>query len=67
MFPIGLDSSNFADFVKNSEWLILFFAPWCPHCMQFMPTWKELATQTFPKFKLATVDWYFLFMKYGKH
>ena len=30
--------------VKNKRNLVLYHAPWCPHCTEFMPEWEKLKT-----------------------
>ncbi len=27
----------------NHTWLMMFYAPWCPHCTHFLPVYHELA------------------------
>lgn len=34
--------SNWED-ILTGEWMIEFYAPWCPACQQLQPTWKEFA------------------------
>ena len=26
----------------KAEWLIEFYAPWCPHCIHFQPVWERV-------------------------
>jgi len=44
---VNLDSSNFSEKVLKSDglWYIEFYAPWCGHCKQLTPAWKEAAQQ----------------------
>lgn len=56
-YPIDLTEETFADVVKNSQWMVLCFAPWCGHCKKFLPIWREYAKQIYPKYKTASVDW----------
>lgn len=37
-----LDESNWSDAVVG-EWMLEFFAPWCPACKALEPVWKEFA------------------------
>lgn len=34
--------SNWED-ILTGEWMIEFYAPWCPACQQLQPAWKEFA------------------------
>lgn len=34
--------SNWED-ILSGEWMIEFYAPWCPACQQLQPVWKEFA------------------------
>ena len=39
-----LNDNNFDDFVNNgikNSWLIMFYAPWCPHCKHFLPEFAK--------------------------
>ena len=43
----------------EGEWLIEFFAPWCPACQGFIPIWEQVAThfnQPHKATKVAKVD-----------
>lgn len=40
---IKLTKYNFDDNVKNGDWFIKFFAPWCTHCKRMKPVWDQLA------------------------
>ncbi|CAL1269159.1 unnamed protein product [Larinioides sclopetarius] len=37
-----LNEDNWTDML-NEEWMVEFFAPWCPACQQLQPLWKEFA------------------------
>ena len=43
----------------EGEWLIEFFAPWCPACQSFVPIWEQVASyfnQPHKATKVAKVD-----------
>ncbi|KAF2636916.1 thioredoxin-like protein [Massarina eburnea CBS 473.64] len=39
MIELGTDLE---EKTKTGHWLVEFFSPQCPHCMQFKPTWQTL-------------------------
>eukprot|EP00736_Rhodelphis_marinus_P007334 Rmarinus@m.7496 len=45
--PIDLTAEGYdtlvANIPSNAYVLVLFFAPWCPHCRKFAPTFEEVA------------------------
>lgn len=43
---IDLNPSNFEKLVLNSDdlWIVEFYAPWCGHCVNLVPTYKKAAT-----------------------
>jgi thiol-disulfide isomerase/thioredoxin len=38
-----LNEGNFDELIKENYYFVKFFAPWCKHCSDMAPTWKELA------------------------
>ena len=57
---IDLNKNNFNTKVFENEddrWLIMFYAPWCPHCRHAMPTFRELARTLNSHVKVGRVDW----------
>ncbi|OZJ05189.1 hypothetical protein BZG36_02427 [Bifiguratus adelaidae] len=38
----SLDSESFRELAGNGIWFVEHFAPWCPHCQHFAPTWQQL-------------------------
>lgn len=36
-------SKSVESLVGNSTWAVNFYAPWCPHCRHFRPTWERVA------------------------
>ncbi|VDN10263.1 unnamed protein product [Dibothriocephalus latus] len=55
---IELTDSNFDDLVLKSqdEWLVSFYAPWCPHCKSLKPQWELAAKKLGGKMKLGAID-----------
>lgn len=59
---ISLNDSNFDLLTglhnnKTTEpWLIEFYAPWCGHCRQLEPTFKQLANKLHQHVNIANVD-----------
>lgn len=42
--------------IKNKKLgAVLFFAPWCPHCVVFAPTWEDIAKQV-PYFNMMAYN-----------
>jgi len=56
---IELNAESFNEKVnggKDHIWFVLFYAPWCPHCRKFAPTFKALAEALHDEVAGA-VDW----------
>ncbi|XP_068624470.1 thioredoxin-related transmembrane protein 1-like [Battus philenor] len=43
-----LDEDNWRK-ILNGEWMVEFYAPWCPACNALAPTWKELTDRAIRK------------------
>ena len=51
--------SNNISLALEGEWLIEFYAPWCPACQGFVPIWEQVAShfnQPHKSTKVAKVD-----------
>lgn len=46
--PIEVNEQNWEQLLSegNHEWMIEFFAPWCPACKRFETTWAEFASKS---------------------
>jgi thioredoxin-like negative regulator of GroEL len=57
---VVLTDSNFDHLVRatgNSDWFIIFYAPWCGHCKRSLPDWYKFATEYKGKLNVGRVDW----------
>lgn len=54
---IHLNEDNFKEQVYNNSFVVLFFAPWCPHCQRFRPAYEDFAGQAPSKIKVGDVNW----------
>ncbi|XP_038217100.1 thioredoxin-related transmembrane protein 1 [Zerene cesonia] len=55
---IELDEDNWRQILEG-EWMVEFYAPWCPACNALAPAWKDLANRAKSKrldMKAAAVD-----------
>ncbi|XP_032524520.2 thioredoxin-related transmembrane protein 1-like [Danaus plexippus] len=41
---VELDEDNWRQILEG-EWMVEFYAPWCPACNALAPAWKELSSQ----------------------
>lgn len=58
---INLTDLNFDLEVQNalnSPWMIMFYAPWCPHCKRMLPTWEYLHQNFKNVSNYGLVNWY---------
>lgn len=37
------EASSKAEMLKNGNWMIMYYAYWCPHCVVLKPTFNEVA------------------------
>lgn len=53
---IHISESNWT-VILQGEWMVKFYAPWCPACSSIKPTWKSLAENSHLKgFCVASAD-----------
>ncbi|CAH0718422.1 unnamed protein product, partial [Brenthis ino] len=55
---VELDEENWQQILEG-EWMVEFYAPWCPACNALAPAWKELSNRAKSKnlgMKAAAVD-----------
>ena len=56
---VKLTSANFKDLVLNDKstmWMVEFYAPWCGHCKNLVPSWELAAKQLKGVVKFGAVD-----------
>lgn len=53
-----LTDENFNNHVTNtSSWVVMYYAPWCPHCKHSMPAFDQFAQQLASELNVGIVDW----------
>jgi thioredoxin-like negative regulator of GroEL len=40
-----LNEDNWRELLENNEWMIEFYAPWCPACNRLQPIWKQFSSK----------------------
>ncbi|EAR96425.2 thioredoxin domain protein (macronuclear) [Tetrahymena thermophila SB210] len=56
---VMLDQSNFDKVTqgfKDKSWVLLFYAPWCPHCNDIQSVYESLQKKHQDKFTFAQID-----------
>jgi len=51
-----LTTDNFDTQIQEGSWLLEFYAPWCGHCKNLVPTYDKLATEVKGKFNVGKMD-----------
>lgn len=42
---VEINEENWEGLLSEGEWMVEFFAPWCPACNRFASTWNEFASK----------------------
>jgi len=53
---VVLTDNNFYESIAKGTWLVKFYAPWCGHCKNLVPTWETLAKKHSGSFNVAKLD-----------
>jgi len=53
---VVLTDKNFSESLAKGTWLVKFYAPWCGHCKNLVPTWESLARKHSGSFNVAKLD-----------
>lgn len=54
---VHVNENNIVQKTYNQEKVVmLFYAPWCPHCMAFRPTYEKFAKEAPKSVTVADVD-----------
>jgi protein disulfide-isomerase-like protein len=54
-----LDFETYVAATTDTLWAVEFYAPWCPHCQRFAPTWTEVAAEMHerdPRLRIGVVN-----------
>jgi protein disulfide-isomerase-like protein len=58
-FVTHLDFETYVAATTDTLWAVEFYAPWCPHCQRFAPTWTEVAAEMHerdPRLRVGVVN-----------
>lgn len=65
---IVLTNDNFENVTRAGSSFVLYYAPWCGHCKNFKPTWKQFASLAKDKLTVGLVncdEWSGICRSYG--
>jgi thiol-disulfide isomerase/thioredoxin len=51
-----LTHQTFSSSISEGQWFVKFYAPWCSHCHQMEPLWREFAAEHKNQFNVAMMD-----------
>jgi thioredoxin-like negative regulator of GroEL len=44
--PVEVNEDNWENLLANDEWMVEFYAPWCPACNRFEQTWNQFSMKS---------------------